>query len=80
MQYIKNLGTPLGSFYKKATSNSYSIDRIDSSKGYVKGNVWVISKRANTLKGDATLEELELLVVNLRKKIKENKVSNTLKQ
>ena len=63
------LDIPLNSFYGKATDNSYSIDRIDSSKGYIKGNVWVISKRANTLKGNATLEELELLVRNLRKKI-----------
>ena len=63
------LDIPLNSFYGKATDNSYSIDRIDSSKGYVKGNVWVTSKRANTLKGNATLEELELLVKNLRKKI-----------
>lgn len=64
------LNIPLGSFYREATDNSYSIDRIDSSKGYTKGNVWVISKRANTLKGNATLEELELLVKNLRRKIK----------
>ena len=63
------LDIPLGSFYGIATGNSYSIDRIDSSKGYIKGNVWVISKRANTLKSNATLEELELLVKNLRKKI-----------
>lgn len=63
------LGIPLSSFYGKATGNSYSIDRIDSSKGYIKGNIWVISNRANTLKGNATLEELELLVKNLKKKI-----------
>ena len=72
------LGIPLKSFYGNATGNSYSIDRIDSSKGYIKGNVWVISKRANTLKGDATLEELELLVANLRKKIKEDRVPSIL--
>ena len=66
------LGIPLDSFYREATDNSYSIDRIDSSKGYIKGNVWVISKRANTLKGNATLEELELLVKNLENKIREN--------
>lgn len=41
--------------------DSPTIDRIDSSKGYVKGNVRVISWRANTLKGDATIEESILL-------------------
>lgn len=46
---------------------SPSLDRKDPTKGYVKGNVWVISNRANTLKNDATLEELQTLVENLSK-------------
>jgi hypothetical protein len=48
------------------TDNSPSIDRIDSSLGYVKGNVWIVSWRANNIKTDATLEELELLVAGLK--------------
>jgi hypothetical protein len=43
-------------------NNSPSLDRIDSSKGYVKGNVRVISWRANRLKNDATLDELKRIV------------------
>ena len=46
---------------------SYSLDKIDPKKGYVKGNVWVISFRANKIKNDASLSELELLTSNLRK-------------
>ena len=42
-------------------SGSPSLDRIDSSKGYVKGNIIVCSWRANFLKSDATLTELLLI-------------------
>jgi len=36
-----------------------SLDRWDNAKGYVPGNVFVISVRANSLKNDATADELE---------------------
>ena len=42
--------------------NSPSLDRIDPDKGYVKGNVWVISSLANIIKGQATPEELATFV------------------
>lgn len=47
--------------------NAYSLDRIDNSRGYVKGNVAVISARANRLKRDGTLEEFKGLVNWLEK-------------
>ena len=37
--------------------NSPTLDRIDVRKGYVKGNVEVISNRANRIKNDGTAEE-----------------------
>ena len=37
--------------------NSPSFDRVDPSKGYVKGNVVVISWRANRIKNDGSAEE-----------------------
>ena len=62
------IGIPLEISSKGHSPNSPSIDRIDCDKGYVKGNVWIVSYKANTVKSDASLEELEMLVSNLRKK------------
>jgi len=46
--------------------NSASLDRIDNSKGYVKGNVWFISNKANRCKSNLTFEELEQLYFKLK--------------
>lgn len=44
------------------TENSPSIDRIDNSKGYVPGNVVVVSWKANRIKNDGTLDDLKKIV------------------
>lgn len=38
-----------------------SVDRIDNLKGYVIGNIVVVSYRANRLKSDATISEMEAI-------------------
>jgi hypothetical protein len=48
--------------------NSPSLDRIDNTKGYVKGNVRIVSWRANRLKGNATDEELAALGLDATKR------------
>lgn len=42
--------------------NSPSLDRLDSTKGYTPENVRVISWRANRLKCDASIEEMERIL------------------
>lgn len=53
----------------KRGANPYSpsLDRIDNAKGYVKGNVRVISYKANVMKSNATLDEFLLMANNWKK-------------
>jgi hypothetical protein len=48
-----NLGKGAG-----GQANSISLDRIDNNKGYIPGNVQVISSLANRMKAAATPEQL----------------------
>lgn len=47
------------------TDSSPSLDRIDTKKGYVKGNVEVVSWRANRLKSDMSLAEVIMIAERL---------------
>lgn len=42
--------------------NLAELDRMIPDKGYVKGNMHWISRRANRIKSDATVEELEKII------------------
>jgi hypothetical protein len=58
--------------------NAASIDRIDSTKGYLPGNVQVISYRANILKQNATLHELKCLVRHMESITPRQQVQNNV--
>jgi hypothetical protein len=62
------LGVPLDNDANMARrANAPSLDRIDSRRGYVPGNVWVISHRANVIKNDATPDELARIAAAVRR-------------
>lgn len=46
----------------KCGPDSPSLDRVVPERGYTKGNVLVVSHRANTIKSDATVSELRAVV------------------
>tara|TARA_R110000868_G_C10393931_1_gene720646 strand:- start:26 stop:442 length:417 start_codon:yes stop_codon:yes gene_type:complete len=49
--------------------NAMSLDRVDNDKGYIPGNVRVISRRANLMKSSLTLDVLEKLIKYIKKEI-----------
>jgi hypothetical protein len=59
------LGYKLEMGSKNDYSHSPSLDRIDPTKGYIKGNVWVISTKANTIKSNLLLSELKEVISRL---------------
>lgn len=64
------LGIPINWMNTGATANdSPSIDRMIPALGYTKGNVRVISQKANRLKGNASVDELEALLSYMKGEI-----------
>jgi hypothetical protein len=47
-----------------------TIDRIDNNKGYIKGNIWVISRLANSMKNSANFEQLNNFCINMQTLLK----------
>lgn len=64
-------GLPLVIGSTKQSDNSPSLDRIDNTKGYIPGNVKVISWRMNRRKSDMTMSEILALAEYIRRETPE---------
>lgn len=59
-EFCPILGLKLEISDKTVSPNSPTLDKIIPELGYVKGNIQVISNRANSMKNDASISELLL--------------------
>lgn len=74
-EFCPVLGIKLKKGQGKRQDNSVSIDRIIPELGYVKGNIRIISWRANKLKNNGKIEEFEAIIKYMKNpfdKIAEN--------
>ncbi len=69
-KYCPVLGIPLFVSEDKCGNNSPSLDKIIPELGYIKTNIVVMSHRANTIKNDSTIEELEKILNFLKNRRK----------
>ena len=60
--------------------NSATIDKIDNNKGYVVGNVWVVSSLANLIMSSATAEQIIAVGEGLKAKQTEMAMKYTEEQ
>lgn len=60
-EFCPVFGVRLQASENVANDFSPSLDRINNLKGYVKGNIQVISNKANRMKSDASLDEIRIL-------------------
>lgn len=64
------LGIPINPYRSQHGPDSPSIDRLVPALGYTRENIIVVSRRANVLKNESTLEEMEKLVAFYRPLLK----------
>lgn len=62
------LGIPIKINNGSVSANSPTLDRFIPDNGYVKNNIAIISHKANTIKNDASIEELEKVLDWMKKK------------
>ena len=73
-EFCPILGIPLNkNGGLKRSDFTPTVDRVDNAKGYTKDNIVICSWRANKIKSDASLEEIEKIYKFMKKKLKSQK-------
>lgn len=73
-EYCPILSVKLNYYSSDFDKYSASVDRLDNSKGYIPGNIRIISRLANIMKNSATLEELTNFSKNILIYLKDNDI------
>ena len=66
-KYCPILDIPLYVGDKVSTDNSPTLDRIDNDNGYIKGNIQIISRKANQMKSNGDFKDIEMLYNFMKK-------------
>jgi len=69
-QFCPIIGIELSPGIGRVHDASPSLDRIVPEKGYVKGNCYIISSKANRMKQENTLETLEKIILYIKERMK----------
>lgn len=77
-KYCPILNIEIKQCFGAAGDSSPSLDRINVNKGYIKGNIQVISRMANIMKAHATFELLKTFSKNITTYIKNYQVQDKL--
>lgn len=62
------LGITIDKTIQGSKYNAPALDRIDNTKGYIKGNVAIISHRANTLKSNLTIDTIQRIMTYMNQR------------
>lgn len=68
-KHCKICGVKMKFHVGKAQRDSFSLDRIDNDRGYVKDNVCIICLQCNMFKKDHNIEEIERLLKYMKREI-----------
>lgn len=68
-EFCPILGIPLEPCSGHAHDASPSLDRLVPEKGYVKGNCFIISNKANRMKQDNTLDDFHRIIAYIQERL-----------